>query len=128
MRANPSPYDAPSATNSSRKRRIPDCNSREGIFAFCAALGSARVMLCYFSRLMPRTLIQSTKWLGAVVALAAQIVCAADLDRDAVRRDLQDFSRAGMNKRFGPDYAFYHTNGTESFPNIYLPPTKQDNG
>ncbi|HMJ91934.1 MAG TPA: hypothetical protein VK530_19065, partial [Candidatus Acidoferrum sp.] len=50
---------------------------------------------------------------------------AAPINRDVVRQELQDFSRAGMNKRLGSDYAFYHSTA-ETFPNIYMAPTKQD--
>jgi hypothetical protein len=52
---------------------------------------------------------------------------AAELDRDAIRRELQDFSRAGFNKRLGPDYNSYNPSGG-SFPTIYMAPTKQDLG
>lgn len=64
----------------------------------------------------------------AVVVLAtllAQSISAADIDREAVLRELQDFSRAGMSKRLGPDYSFYNPSAA-SFPTIYLAPTKQD--
>src|SRR5689334_4400250 len=89
-------------------------------------MNSAASIVWYLFR-MPRFLTQGTARVGsALVLLCAQVLFAADLDRDAVRRDLQDFSRAGMNKRLGPDYAFYHTNSTETFPDIYLAPTKQD--
>ena len=50
------------------------------------------------------------------------------LDRDAVLRDLQDFTRAGFDKRLGPDYASYHPNADEKFPEIWMAPSKQDPG
>ncbi len=48
-------------------------------------------------------------------------------ERNAIRNDLRDFSREGMNRRLGPDYAFFHTNGTqEIFPEIWMAPSRQD--
>jgi hypothetical protein len=51
---------------------------------------------------------------------------AANPERATVLRELQDFSLAGLDRRLGPDYAFYHR-GTqrERFPEIYRPPTKE---
>lgn len=77
---------------------------------------------------MPSLFPEGTKFVVVACCAITSALSAADLDRDAVRRDLQDFSRAGMNKRLGPDYAFYHGSTTESFPNIYMPSTKQDVG
>ncbi|HTD66171.1 MAG TPA: hypothetical protein VK846_06525, partial [Candidatus Limnocylindria bacterium] len=52
---------------------------------------------------------------------------AATLDRAVVRLQLQDFSNAGMDRRLGPDYAFYHSNSpAETFPNVWMIPTRQD--
>jgi hypothetical protein len=51
---------------------------------------------------------------------------AAPLDRDAVRAQLQDFTRAGMDRRLGPDYAAYHNGNSESFPTVWMIPTRQD--
>lgn len=48
--------------------------------------------------------------------------------RDQIRRELQDFSAAAVSRRLGPDYAFYHPNSTESFPQVWMPPTRQDPG
>ena len=50
------------------------------------------------------------------------------LDPNANLRDLQDFTRAGFDKRFGPDYASYHPNAAEKFPEIWMAPSKQDPG
>jgi hypothetical protein len=70
--------------------------------------------------------------LGVVLActvVAVHSVCFAQIDRAALRRELQDFSAAAMDRRLGPDYAFYHTNGVnEVFPEIWLAPTRQDPG
>lgn len=52
---------------------------------------------------------------------------AAKLDRDAVVRELQDCTLAGMDRRLGPDYACYHQAGPqESFPNIWMVPAKKE--
>ena len=51
------------------------------------------------------------------------------LDRDAVVRQLRDFSVEGVSRRLGPDYASYHPDGkTEKFPEIWMAPTKKDPG
>ena len=65
-------------------------------------------------------------------AISAVMFCgddavAATLDRAVVRLQLQDFSNAGMDRRLGPDYAFYHSNSpAETFPNVWMIPTRQD--
>src|SRR5262245_34217940 len=70
--------------------------------------------------------------LGVVLACAVVAVHSvgfAQIDRAALRRELQDFSAAAIDRRLGPDYAFYHTNGVnEVFPEIWLAPTRQDPG
>ncbi|HWN96305.1 MAG TPA: hypothetical protein VNT99_14825 [Methylomirabilota bacterium] len=54
---------------------------------------------------------------------------AAPLDRAAIRRDLQDFSLAGLDRRLGPDYASYRSNGpAETLPNVWMAPSRQDPG
>jgi hypothetical protein len=53
----------------------------------------------------------------------------ATLDRAAALRELTDFSLAGMNRRLGPDYAFYHRQGpARQFPQIWMVPAKQGPG
>lgn len=53
----------------------------------------------------------------------------AEVDHEAVLRELRDFSLAGMDRRFGPDYAFYHPGGAEDkFPEIWMVPAKQGPG
>jgi hypothetical protein len=48
-------------------------------------------------------------------------------ERNAIRSDLQDFTREAINRRLGPDYTFFHTNGTdENFPEIWPAPSRQD--
>lgn len=76
---------------------------------------------------MPRNKM-GTGWTSLAMLATTVSIVAADIDRDAVRRDLQDFSREGMNRRLGPDYNAYHPGGPESFPNIYMAPTRQDAG
>lgn len=52
---------------------------------------------------------------------------AAGLDRRAIRNQLQDFTLAGLDRRLGPGYAFYHSNApAETFPTAWLAPTRQD--
>ena len=54
---------------------------------------------------------------------------AAGLDRAAIEKELTDFSLDGMDRRLGPDYAFYHRQGPqEQFPDVWMPPAKQDPG
>lgn len=42
-------------------------------------------------------------------------------------RDLSDFSHAGMDRRLGPDYAFYHGGAEpEKFPEQWMPPVREE--
>jgi hypothetical protein len=51
------------------------------------------------------------------------------LDRTAVLRELRDVSLAGVHRRLGPDYAFYHpAGGPEAFPEVWQVPPKQGPG
>ena len=61
-------------------------------------------------------------------ALADAALAASDNpDRLAIVRELQDYSLAGMSRRLGPDYAFYHARDPrEKFPEIWMVPAKQD--
>jgi hypothetical protein len=61
-------------------------------------------------------------------AKPAPLVRSAEVNRAAVIRELSDFSREGMSRRLGPDYAFYHRAAAaeKPFPEIWLAPTKQD--
>jgi hypothetical protein len=44
---------------------------------------------------------------------------------DAILREIRDFTRAGMDRRLGPDYASFHKQAKEDkFPQIYLAPVK----
>ena len=81
-----------------------------------------------FSRLKFRRRILGIGEFFAVAAATFTLgTSGAQIDRAAVRRDLQDFSAAGMDRRLGPDYAFYHSNSpAETFPNVWMAPTKQD--
>jgi hypothetical protein len=48
------------------------------------------------------------------------------LDPVAILAALRDVSLAGMDRRLGPDYAFYHKNGPpEQFPRIWMPEVKE---
>ena len=59
---------------------------------------------------------------GAAIAQGGE---ATPLDEAAALHELTDFSPAGMNRRFGPDYNSYHPEGTPAdFPDIYLVPAK----
>lgn len=50
---------------------------------------------------------------------------APKLDAAAIVRELKDQSVAGVSRRLGPDYDFYHPGGAaEKFPDIYLVPPK----
>lgn len=50
-------------------------------------------------------------------------------DRAAVLRELQDVSAAGISRRLGPDYAFYHPEGEAAkLPDIWMVPAQQGPG
>jgi hypothetical protein len=50
-------------------------------------------------------------------------------DHAAILRLLQDTSAAGIDRKLGPGYDFYHRQAvSEKFPEIYLAPSKQENG
>jgi hypothetical protein len=52
---------------------------------------------------------------------------AKSSDRAAQLRELSDFSLQGMNKRLGPDYAFYNKKPDDAaFPDIFLAPEKEE--
>lgn len=60
---------------------------------------------------------------------AAAAPATGPLDRAAVRRELQDFTLKGLDRRLGPDYAFYHKDGRkEEFPEVWMAPTKKEAG
>ena len=60
---------------------------------------------------------------------AAMPARAAALDRAAIEKEVKDFSLEGMNRRLGPDYAFYHPKGPEEkFPEIWMVSAKQGPG
>jgi len=66
-------------------------------------------------------------WCGAATAPGAGQAAPGRLDRAAILRELQDFSLEGMNRRLGPDYAFYHKRGQEEkMPEVWMPPTKKE--
>src|SRR5258706_12882353 len=48
------------------------------------------------------------------------------LDRTAILRELRDVSLAGMDRRLGPDYAFYHKGQKGNLPDIWMPTAKED--
>ena len=53
-------------------------------------------------------------------------VTPVKLDRAGILNELTDFSLAGMNRRFGPDYGFYHPKGPEKpFPDVWIAPVKE---
>ena len=83
--------------------------------------------MAYRFRLLPVVTLVLTicfGWCGAAQPATAE---SGPLDRAAVLRQLQDVSRDGIDRRLGPDYAFYHQAGPqESFPNVWLVPAKQD--
>lgn len=66
----------------------------------------------------------------AGMILAGDVWAASGpLDREAVVRELRDVSLAGMSRRLGPDYAFYHRGGqAEPFAQVWMVPAKQDPG
>jgi hypothetical protein len=77
---------------------------------------------------MPFSPVRPEVSLTLVCALAS-MTGFGEIDRVELRREVQDFSRAAIDRRFGPDYAFYHTNGVdEAFPEIWMAPSRQDPG
>jgi hypothetical protein len=68
-------------------------------------------------------------WGGPVGSLGAAPTAAPQLDRAAILRQLQVFSLTEMDRRLGPDFAFYHPQGVgEKFPEIWMVPAKQGPG
>jgi hypothetical protein len=65
---------------------------------------------------------------AALIAFAAAVSATAQIDREAVRREIQDFSAAGFDRRLGPDYRAFHGNGAETFPEVWMAPSRQDPG
>jgi hypothetical protein len=50
------------------------------------------------------------------------------MDREGVLRELRDQTVAGVDRRLGPDYAFYHKDVAETFPKVWMPESKQEKG
>ena len=46
--------------------------------------------------------------------------------RDAILRELRDATRAGVHRRLGPDYAFYHKDGKAHMEHGMVQPFKVD--
>jgi hypothetical protein len=70
-----------------------------------------------FSRLMAGTFLVFTALPGSAQAL----------DRVSMRRDLQDWSLAAIDRRLGPDYSAFRSNApAENFPTIWEAPSRQD--
>jgi hypothetical protein len=69
-----------------------------------------------------RTLIHCLAACAGWVAASGSTI--AKPDSAEVLRELTDYSVAGMSKRLGPDYDFYHPGGGGKFPEIYLAPAK----
>jgi len=49
----------------------------------------------------------------------------AKTDKAAMFKEATDFSIGGYEARLGPDFAFYNKGKSETFPNIYTPPTQE---
>ena len=63
---------------------------------------------------------------GRAAELLARAAPAPD-SASAVVRELRDFSHAGMDRRLGPGYAFYHAGTeTEQFPEQWMPPVREE--
>jgi hypothetical protein len=70
-----------------------------------------------------------TSWSHAGDPAPSGQIPGARLDRAVILRELQDFTLEGMNRRLGPDYAFYHRSGdAEKLPEIWMAPSKQEPG
>lgn len=64
-------------------------------------------------------------WCRAGEPTSPEQTTHAKLDRAAVLRELTDFSLKGMDRRLGPDYAFYHRGRPEGkFPTAWMPHRK----
>jgi hypothetical protein len=71
-------------------------------------------------------ILGGSQW-GVVQAAdsAASNAPATKLAPAAILSELSDFSEAGISRRLGPDYDFYHPGaGDQDFPDIYLAPIK----
>lgn len=62
---------------------------------------------------------------GGETKTAAAPKAPAKLDKANALREVTDFSLAGMSRRMGPDYSFYHS-ASEKFPDIYMPPEREE--
>src|ERR1043165_9325194 len=70
----------------------------------------------------PRNLIV----LFICLTLAAVTAAAESGDVSKMLRDLADHTQAGMDRRLGPGYEFYHKQKTDPpAPTLYLPPDKE---
>jgi hypothetical protein len=68
--------------------------------------------------------VVSLSWIGATRCEGAD-----KPNRAAVLRELQDYTREGISRRLGPDYAFYHRAGKEEkLPQVWMVPAKQGPG
>jgi len=65
---------------------------------------------------------------SCTLALMAIPPGASGLDRAAILRELRDCSVAGMDRRLGPGYAFYHGGAQEEFPHVSILREKKDPG
>ncbi|MCY3021891.1 MAG: hypothetical protein NTW87_23010, partial [Planctomycetota bacterium] len=61
----------------------------------------------------------------AATSAATPKASVGKLDRAGILREIADFSLAGMNRRLGPDYAFYHKGQEEKLPEIWMAPVKE---
>jgi len=75
------------------------------------------------------TTTQLAVWGQGADPVSAKQPTPRQLSRPAIVRELQDFSLAGMDRRLGPNYAYYHRGiAEEKFPDIWMPPSKQEPG
>jgi hypothetical protein len=63
-----------------------------------------------------------------LIAVIGAPALAAEIDRSAILKELQDHTLAGVDHRLGPDYASYHPSHTEEFPQVWMPQSKQEAG
>lgn len=66
--------------------------------------------------------------LFVLFAILPRLADAALPNRAAILKELSDTTADGVSRRLGPDYAFYHKGEAEKFPEIWLRPSKQEEG
>jgi hypothetical protein len=105
---------------------MKDSRLLDRVFSAVSRIAPARIP----SRSLGTAFCLGVFFSGAVASMVAAEaapsgVPSLQLDPAAIIRELRDNSVAGVSRRLGPDYDFYHPGGTgEKIPEVYLLPSK----